>query len=90
MASHRRRLPLYVAYHHLFRIRDGVSFVGVRVFVRSQWYKQYINPLPIQKAFPAVTNSVNVGQGLDWLQQFIDSCGASDPCYGDYINLVPI
>jgi len=53
----------------------------------AAWYKEWINPLPIKKALPAVTSSTNAGEGLDWLQQMVDACGATDICYADYINL---
>ncbi|KAM5546290.1 hypothetical protein V8D89_000416 [Ganoderma adspersum] len=51
----------------------------------ASWYKQYINPLAIKKALPAITSSASAGQGLDWLQQMVDACGGG--CFFDYINL---
>ncbi|KAF8309266.1 endo-beta-1,3-glucanase [Clavulina sp. PMI_390] len=58
---------------------------GISPSDAASWYKQYINPLAIKKALPAVTNSANAGQGLDWLQQMINACGST--CYADYVNL---
>ncbi|KZP12120.1 glycoside hydrolase family 128 protein [Athelia psychrophila] len=58
---------------------------GISPSQAASWYIQYINPLAIKKALPAVTNSGSSGQGLDWLQQMIDSCNTA--CYADYINL---
>ncbi|KAI5889725.1 uncharacterized protein SCHCODRAFT_01158444 [Schizophyllum commune H4-8] len=58
---------------------------GISAASAADWYKQHINPLAIKKAFPAVTSSTNSGMGLDWLQNFLNSCGGG--CYGDYINL---
>ncbi|KAJ6520378.1 hypothetical protein C8R45DRAFT_58931 [Mycena sanguinolenta] len=49
------------------------------------WYKQYINPLAIKKALPAVTSSTTAGQGLDWVQQMINACAGG--CFYDYINI---
>ncbi|KAF8310160.1 hypothetical protein DL93DRAFT_2062244 [Clavulina sp. PMI_390] len=60
---------------------------GISPATAASWYKQYINPLAIKKAFPAVSSSTNANQGLNWLQQFINACGATNICYGDYINL---
>ena len=59
---------------------------GISAASAADWYKQHINPLAIKKAFPAITSSTNSGMGLDWLQNFLNSCGGG--CYGDYINLV--
>ncbi|KAF8309265.1 hypothetical protein DL93DRAFT_2100121 [Clavulina sp. PMI_390] len=58
---------------------------GITPSDAASWYKEYINPLPTKKAFPAVTNSATSGQGLDWLQQMIDACGST--CSADYVNL---
>ncbi|KAI0036311.1 glycosyl hydrolase catalytic core-domain-containing protein [Vararia minispora EC-137] len=49
------------------------------------WYKQWINPLAIKKALPAISSSSSAGQGLDWLQQMVSACAGG--CYYDYINL---
>jgi hypothetical protein len=57
---------------------------GISPQTAANWYKQYINPLAIKKAIPAVTSSTNSGQGLDWAAAFLSSCGG---CYFDYINL---
>ncbi|KAI0036312.1 endo-beta-1,3-glucanase [Vararia minispora EC-137] len=51
----------------------------------ATWYIQYINPLAIKKALPAVTSSTASGQGLDWLSQMVSACAGG--CYYDYINL---
>ncbi|KAK7060758.1 hypothetical protein VNI00_000490 [Paramarasmius palmivorus] len=51
----------------------------------ASWYKQWINPLAIKKALPAVTSSTSSGQGLDWLAQMISACGGG--CFYDYINI---
>ncbi|CAE6497200.1 unnamed protein product [Rhizoctonia solani] len=51
----------------------------------ARWYIQWINPLNITKATPAVTSSAASGQGLDWMNGFIQACGGR--CYIDYINL---
>ncbi|CAE6535315.1 Alkali-sensitive linkage protein 1 [Rhizoctonia solani] len=51
----------------------------------ARWYIQWINPLNITKAIPAVTSSTAVGQGLDWVDGFITACAGQ--CYFDYINL---
>ncbi|KZP04912.1 glycoside hydrolase family 128 protein [Athelia psychrophila] len=58
---------------------------GISPSQAASWYKQYINPLAIKKAFPAVTNSAASGQGLNWLAQMISACGGG--CYVDYVNL---
>ncbi|KAF8309264.1 hypothetical protein DL93DRAFT_2170467 [Clavulina sp. PMI_390] len=58
---------------------------GITPSAAASWYIEYINPLAIKKALPAVTNSATAGEGLDWLQQMIDACGSS--CYADYVNL---
>ncbi|EIW85402.1 hypothetical protein CONPUDRAFT_98422 [Coniophora puteana RWD-64-598 SS2] len=58
---------------------------GISPSQAASWYQQYINPLQIKKALPAVTSSSNAGQGLDWLSQMISACGGN--CYYDYINL---
>ena len=58
---------------------------GISPSQAASWYKQYINPLAIKKALPAITSSSNSGQGLDWLQQMVNACGGG--CYFDYITL---
>ncbi|KAF7977571.1 hypothetical protein HWV62_3380 [Athelia sp. TMB] len=58
---------------------------GISPSQAASWYKQYINPLAIKKAFPAVTNSAASGQGLNWLAQMISACAGQ--CYVDYVNL---
>ncbi|KAF8526933.1 hypothetical protein BU17DRAFT_74049 [Hysterangium stoloniferum] len=58
---------------------------GISPSQAAAWYKQNINPLAIKKAFPAVTNSGNAGQGLDWLSQMISACAGG--CFADYVNL---
>ncbi|PIL28894.1 hypothetical protein GSI_08940 [Ganoderma sinense ZZ0214-1] len=58
---------------------------GISPTQAASWYKQYINPLAIKKALPAITSSQSSGQGLDWLQQMVNACGGG--CYFDYINL---
>ncbi|EIM83809.1 uncharacterized protein STEHIDRAFT_82680 [Stereum hirsutum FP-91666 SS1] len=63
---------------------DGTS-AYVSPSAAASWYKQYINPLAIKKALPAITSSASAGQGLDWLQQMINACAGA--CYFDYINL---
>ncbi|CEL63914.1 Alkali-sensitive linkage protein 1 OS=Schizosaccharomyces pombe (strain 972 / ATCC 24843) GN=asl1 PE=1 SV=1 [Rhizoctonia solani AG-1 IB] len=49
------------------------------------WYIRWINPLNITKAIPAVTSSKVAGQGLDWIDRFIQACAGQ--CFFDYINL---
>ncbi|KAE9406875.1 hypothetical protein BT96DRAFT_191271 [Gymnopus androsaceus JB14] len=51
----------------------------------ADWYIQWINPLAIKKALPAVTSSTNAGQGLSWLSEMISACAGE--CFFDYINL---
>ncbi|KAF8209573.1 glycosyl hydrolase catalytic core-domain-containing protein [Mycena galopus ATCC 62051] len=58
---------------------------GISPQQAANWYKQHINPLAIKKALPAVTSSSNAGQGLDWVQQMVKSCGGG--CFYDYINI---
>ncbi|KAF9055530.1 hypothetical protein BDZ89DRAFT_23400 [Hymenopellis radicata] len=58
---------------------------GISATDAANWYKTYINPLAIKKAFPAVTSSSSSGQGLSWLASMISACGGG--CYADYINL---
>ncbi|TFK47667.1 hypothetical protein OE88DRAFT_1636462 [Heliocybe sulcata] len=57
---------------------------GISPTDAAAWYKQYINPLAVAKALPAVTSSTNSGQGLSWLDSFLSACSG---CYYDYINL---
>ncbi|THU85828.1 hypothetical protein K435DRAFT_684828, partial [Dendrothele bispora CBS 962.96] len=40
----------------------------------ADWYVQWINPLAIKKALPAISYSTNPGQGLDWLNSIINAC----------------
>ncbi|KAF7983942.1 hypothetical protein HWV62_18350 [Athelia sp. TMB] len=58
---------------------------GISPSQAASWYIQYVNPLAIKKAFPAVTNSAASGQGLNWLAQMISACNGQ--CYVDYVNL---
>ncbi|KAG8735885.1 hypothetical protein FRC10_010035 [Ceratobasidium sp. 414] len=58
---------------------------GISAATAANWYIQYINPLAIKKAIPAVTSSQTAGQGLDWAAAFISACAGR--CYFDYINL---
>ncbi|KAJ7656164.1 hypothetical protein DFH06DRAFT_1091552 [Mycena polygramma] len=58
---------------------------GITPAAAAAWYIQYINPLAIKKALPAVTSSSSAGQGLDWVQQMVSACAGN--CYYDYINL---
>ncbi|EJF56989.1 hypothetical protein BD309DRAFT_957986 [Dichomitus squalens] len=58
---------------------------GISPSQAASWYQQYVNPLAIKKALPAVTSSTSAGQGLDWVQQMINACAGN--CYYDYINL---
>jgi len=51
----------------------------------ASWYIEWINPLAIKKALPAVTSSTNAGQGLSWVAEMIESCAGE--CFFDYINL---
>lgn len=58
---------------------------GITPSQAASWYIQYINPLAIKKALPAVTSSTTSGQGLSWVSQMISACAGR--CYFDYINL---
>jgi hypothetical protein len=58
---------------------------GITPSQAASWYIQYVNPLAIKKALPAVTSSVTSGQGLSWVSQMISACAGQ--CYFDYINL---
>ncbi|KAF9072386.1 endo-beta-1,3-glucanase [Rhodocollybia butyracea] len=58
---------------------------GISPAEAASWYIQWINPLAIKKALPAVTSSANAGQGLSWLSEFISACAGQ--CFFDYINL---
>jgi hypothetical protein len=58
---------------------------GISPSDAASWYQEYINPLAIKKAYPAVTSSTVSGQGLDWLSQMISACNGG--CFADYINL---
>ncbi|KAG9093063.1 hypothetical protein FRC07_011539 [Ceratobasidium sp. 392] len=58
---------------------------GISPATAANWYIQYINPLPIKKAIPAVSSSQNAGQGLDWTAKFIAACAGK--CSYDYINI---
>ncbi|KAG2130672.1 uncharacterized protein EDB93DRAFT_1243246 [Suillus bovinus] len=58
---------------------------GITPSQAASWYIQYINPLAIKKALPAVTSSATSGQGLSWVSQMISACAGQ--CYFDYINL---
>ncbi|KAJ7617901.1 hypothetical protein FB45DRAFT_840713 [Roridomyces roridus] len=58
---------------------------GISPSSAASWYIQWVNPLAIKKALPAVTSSTNAGQGLDWVAQFISACGGQ--CFYDYINI---
>jgi len=58
---------------------------GISPSQAAAFHKQYINPLAIKKAFPAVTSSGSAGQGLDWLSQMISACAGN--CFADYVNL---
>jgi hypothetical protein len=42
----------------------------------AAYYKEYMNPFAGKASLgsPAVTNSGNPGQGLDWLGKFLDAC----------------
>ncbi|KAF8131032.1 hypothetical protein EV363DRAFT_1331134 [Boletus edulis] len=57
---------------------------GITPSQAASWYIQYINPLTIRKALPAVTSSTASGQGLSWLSEMIAACAGQ--CYFDYIN----
>ncbi|EIW80812.1 hypothetical protein CONPUDRAFT_82853 [Coniophora puteana RWD-64-598 SS2] len=58
---------------------------GISASDAASWYIQYINPLAIKKALPAVTSSTTSGQGLSWLAEMVSACAGQ--CYYDYINL---
>ncbi|EIW85400.1 hypothetical protein CONPUDRAFT_141982 [Coniophora puteana RWD-64-598 SS2] len=58
---------------------------GISPSQAASWYKQYVNPLPIKKALPAITSSTDAGKGFDWLHSMISACGGK--CSYDYINL---
>ncbi|KAF8309442.1 endo-beta-1,3-glucanase [Clavulina sp. PMI_390] len=61
---------------------------GISPSDAAAWYKQYINPLKIKKALPAITNSGATNQGLDWLRQMVAAChSGGDICWTDYVNL---
>ncbi|EIM83901.1 uncharacterized protein STEHIDRAFT_100928 [Stereum hirsutum FP-91666 SS1] len=51
----------------------------------ASWYIEYISPLTIKKALPAVTSSTTSGEGLSWLSAMISACESA--CDADYINL---
>ncbi|KAJ3991906.1 endo-beta-1,3-glucanase [Lentinula boryana] len=58
---------------------------GISPAEAASWYIEWINPLAIKKALPAVTSSTTSGQGLSWLSEMISACAGA--CYFDYINL---
>lgn len=58
---------------------------GISATTAANWYIQYINPLAIKKAIPAVSSSATAGQGLDWAAAFISACAGR--CYFDYVNI---
>ncbi|KIJ63552.1 glycoside hydrolase family 128 protein [Hydnomerulius pinastri MD-312] len=58
---------------------------GITPAQAASWYIQYVNPLAIKKALPAVTSSTTAGEGLSWVSEMISSCAGQ--CYFDYINL---
>ncbi|THU85829.1 hypothetical protein K435DRAFT_868898 [Dendrothele bispora CBS 962.96] len=58
---------------------------GISPSAAADWYVQWINPLAIKKALPAITSSTSPGQGLDWLNSMINACAGR--CFADYINL---
>ncbi|KAH0839551.1 hypothetical protein J3R83DRAFT_440 [Lanmaoa asiatica] len=59
---------------------------GITASQAASWYIQYINPLTIKKALPAVTSSTASGEGLSWVSDMITACAGK--CSFDYINLV--
>jgi len=61
------------------------DIAGISPAQAASWYIQWINPLAIKKALPAVTSSTSAGQGLSWLASMIDACNGQ--CFFDYINL---
>ncbi|KAG1869007.1 glycosyl hydrolase catalytic core-domain-containing protein [Suillus subalutaceus] len=58
---------------------------GITPSEAASWYIEYVNPLAIKKALPAVTSSVTSGEGLSWVSEMISACAGQ--CYFDYINL---
>ncbi|KAF5376381.1 hypothetical protein D9757_008677 [Collybiopsis confluens] len=58
---------------------------GISPQEAAEWYIEWINPLAIKKALPAVTSSASSGQGLSWVSQMISACAGR--CFYDYINL---
>ncbi|KAN0097923.1 glycoside hydrolase family 128 protein [Tylopilus felleus] len=58
---------------------------GISPTQAAAWYKQHINPLPIQKALPAVSSSVASSQGVNWLSEMIAACAGG--CNYDLLNL---
>ncbi|KAJ3712477.1 endo-beta-1,3-glucanase [Lentinula raphanica] len=58
---------------------------GITPADAASWYIEWINPLAIKKALPAVTSSTTAGEGLSWLSEMISACAGA--CYFDYINL---
>ncbi|OJA21018.1 hypothetical protein AZE42_02351 [Rhizopogon vesiculosus] len=58
---------------------------GISASEAASWYIEYVNPLPIEKALPAVTSSTTAGEGLSWVSEMISACAGQ--CYFDYINL---
>ncbi|KAJ3866142.1 endo-beta-1,3-glucanase [Lentinula novae-zelandiae] len=58
---------------------------GISPAEAASWYIEWVNPLAIKKALPAVTSSTTSGQGLSWLSEMISACAGA--CYFDYINL---
>jgi hypothetical protein len=62
-----------------FNEPDIASQASMSPAQAAAFYKQYMNPYASRASLgaPAVTNSGNAGQGLDWLQQFLNACGGS-------------
>lgn len=58
---------------------------GISASEAASWYIEYINPLDIKKALPAISSSTSSGQGLSWLSEMVSACAGA--CYADYINL---
>jgi hypothetical protein len=56
---------------------------GDAASAHKQWLNQYAGKALV--GAPAVSNSNIAGQGLDWLQSFIDSCAGS--CQIDFCNI---
>lgn len=51
-----------------------------------QWLNKYAGRALI--GAPAITNSGNPGEGLEWLQGFVDACDASsEACHFDFCNV---